>query len=76
MQALDSVGPLAGVTRVAGGVYHTVALKSNGTVWAWGGNSYGQLGDASQTDRHTAVQCGTLNTAISIAAGQGIPSWR
>ena len=30
------------VTQVAGGVYHSLALKSNGSVVAWGGNDEGQ----------------------------------
>src|SRR3990172_3720456 len=34
---------------------HTVALKSDGTVWAWGYNGFGQLGDGTITDRHTPV---------------------
>ena len=40
--------------------YHTVALKTNGEVWAWGMNSHGQLGDNSNTDRHSPVQVSGL----------------
>jgi alpha-tubulin suppressor-like RCC1 family protein len=29
--------------QVAAGYYHTVAVRSDGTLWAWGRNDYGQL---------------------------------
>lgn len=32
------------------------ALKQDGSVWAWGDNEYGQLGDGTTTDRSQAVQ--------------------
>ena len=35
-------GGLSNVVAVAGGFYHSLALKSDGTVVAWGDNSYGQ----------------------------------
>jgi alpha-tubulin suppressor-like RCC1 family protein len=46
------VSTLARVVAVAAS-NHSVALKSDGTVWAWGWNSYGQLGDGTTTDRST-----------------------
>jgi alpha-tubulin suppressor-like RCC1 family protein len=36
-----------GKTAIQGGELHNTALKANGTVWSWGLNSYGQLGDGS-----------------------------
>ncbi|MCL2707022.1 MAG: RCC1 domain-containing protein, partial [Dehalococcoidia bacterium] len=39
-----------------GGNNYSLALKSDGTVWAWGGNSYGQLGDGTTTNRSTPAQ--------------------
>src|SRR5204863_3500680 len=48
---------------------HAVALKADGTVWDWGYNTYGQLGDGSTSNRYVAVQPGVSN-AISVAAGQ------
>ena len=39
---------------IAAGGNHSLQLKSDGTVWAWGCNGYGQLGDGSTTDRRTA----------------------
>ena len=38
---------LTGVVAVAAGSVHSLALKSDGTVWAWGWNNYGQLGDGT-----------------------------
>ena len=32
-------------------VSHTIGLKSDGTVWTWGYNVYGQLGDGSTSNR-------------------------
>jgi hypothetical protein len=34
---------------------HTVAIKTDGTLWTWGRNSYGQLGDNTATNRSTPV---------------------
>jgi len=38
---------------------YTLAIKSNGTLWAWGNNRLGQLGDGSNIDRLTPTQIGT-----------------
>jgi alpha-tubulin suppressor-like RCC1 family protein len=50
-------GVLAGktVTAVAAGDYHTLALCSDGTIVAWGSNSYGQLGNNSTTNSPVPV---------------------
>ena len=49
---------------------HTVALRNDGTVWAWGQNFSGGLGDGTTTDRHTPVQVQNLNNIVSISAGE------
>src|SRR5438552_7932940 len=41
------VGYLNSITAILGGELHNFALKSDGTVWAWGLNVFGQLGDGS-----------------------------
>ena len=40
----------AKVTAVAGGESHSAALKDDGTVWAWGANGSGQIGDGNVGD--------------------------
>jgi len=45
-------------TKVACGYYHTIGIKDDGTLWAWGYNGYGQLGDGTTTQRLTPVQIG------------------
>lgn len=42
-------GFLSGVSAVSGGRRHSVALKSDGTVFSWGNNSFGQLGNPAIT---------------------------
>lgn len=41
------------------GVAHTMAIKTDGTLWGWGNNSSGQLGNGTQTSVTTPVQIGT-----------------
>jgi len=48
---------------------HTLAVKSDGTLWAWGSNDYGQLGDGTTTNRTSPVQIGYDNRWIYISAG-------
>ncbi|TFG82852.1 MAG: RCC1 repeat-containing protein, partial [Spirochaetales bacterium] len=60
---------LSGVASIAAGDSHTVALKSDGTVWTWGDNSYGQLGDGTTTERTTPVLDSVLSGVVAIAAG-------
>jgi hypothetical protein len=69
---MDATGFNFSVTAqgsVAAGKFHAVALKSDGTVLAWGSNSNGQLGDGSTTDSATPVQVSDLSDVTAIAAG-------
>eukprot|EP01116_Phalansterium_solitarium_P017283 TRINITY_DN4217_c0_g2_i1.p1 TRINITY_DN4217_c0_g2~~TRINITY_DN4217_c0_g2_i1.p1 ORF type:complete len:449 (+),score=-79.55 TRINITY_DN4217_c0_g2_i1:564-1910(+) len=43
------------VTAIAAGFAHSMALLSNGTLFSWGFNEFGQLGDGTTTDRYIAV---------------------
>jgi alpha-tubulin suppressor-like RCC1 family protein len=44
------VGLLTGVAAIAPGARHACALKTDGTVWCWGKNDRGQLGDGTKVD--------------------------
>ena len=60
----------AGVNYVysGGSLYSTMlrAIKTDGTLWAWGYNLSGQIGDGSRTNRSSPVQIGTLTTWITV----------
>lgn len=60
---------ITNVTKLAAGGGHALMLKSDKTVWAVGGNSRGQLGDGSTTDRPFPVPVNGLSSVAAIAAG-------
>ncbi len=50
------VGSNATWIAIAAGNTHNLALRSDGSLWTWGANSVGQLGDGTQTNRSAPVQ--------------------
>jgi len=56
---------------ISGGGDHNLALKSDGTVWAWGWNIRGELGDGTKIQRYTPVQTMGLSNVVAVAAGSG-----
>ena len=74
-QALPvQVAGLANVVQITAGSYHSLALRSDGTVWTWGRNDLGQGGDNTTTPHPTAVQvvgeaAGNLTDVRAIAGG-------
>ena len=57
--------------QVACGYYHTAAVKTDGTLWGWGYDLYGQLGDALTTKKSSPVQTVAGGTTWkSVACGQ------
>ena len=56
------------ILDVAAGRAHTVALASDGSVFAWGDNNLGQLGDGSTTRRPTPVAVATLGAGSKVVA--------
>jgi len=63
------VSGLAGMTEVAAGQRHSIALKNDGTVWTWGGNNSGQLGNGTFADSRTPVLVAGLSNVTAISAG-------
>ena len=72
-QPRTSPGPIvnfSNVKAVTAGAGFSVALKNDGTAWAWGNNNDGELGDGSTTNRTTPVQVNGLPAGIvSLSAG-------
>ena len=54
---------------VACGNSTTFAVKNDGTLWAWGANGAGQLGDGTTTRRYSPVQVTALARIVSVSAG-------
>ncbi|BEP13497.1 hypothetical protein acdb102_18080 [Acidothermaceae bacterium B102] len=57
------------VSRIAGGGLGGYALKTDGTVWAWGSNVAGAIGDGTMTDRPAAVQVTGLSGVLGVWTG-------
>lgn len=54
---------------VAAGALHAVLAKSDGTVWAWGGNTEGQVGNGTTNPSPTATLVAGLSDVVDVAAG-------
>jgi len=66
-------GYLNQVIAIMSGEIYTFALKGDGTVWAWGSNMFGVLGDGTTTDRYSPVQVSGLSGVIALG-GRGYHS--
>lgn len=56
---------------VAAGPHHSAAIRNDGTLWTWGNNEHGQLGDGSRNARHRPFQVPGLTNMVDVAAGRG-----
>jgi alpha-tubulin suppressor-like RCC1 family protein len=67
------VGALTNWAHVSQGTNasHTFSIKTDGTLWAWGSNSYGQLGDGTRVAKSSPVQIGALTSWTQVALGGG-----
>ena len=58
------------MTAVETGHYYSMALKSDGTVWMWGWNKFGTLGDGTTTNRPVPVKVSGLANVVAIAGAR------
>lgn len=63
------IGALTNWKQVSAGRYHTLAIKTDGTLWAWGNNNYGNLGLGDRTATSSPVQVGTLTNWKQVVTG-------
>jgi alpha-tubulin suppressor-like RCC1 family protein len=59
------------VAIVSAGEQHTLALKTDGSLWAWGSNEHGQLGNGTNTNRNSPVRIGTDMDWAYVSASRG-----
>jgi alpha-tubulin suppressor-like RCC1 family protein len=56
-----------GFANITLGGSHSAALKQDGSLWTWGGNASGQIGDSSTITRNVPIAIG--NGYVAVAAG-------
>jgi hypothetical protein len=66
---VNTIGAGSGITQLSAGASHVLALKSDGTVLAWGYGAWGQLGNGSTASPAGPVQVTGLTGATQVAAG-------
>lgn len=65
----ESINSNAKYIKVEAGHTHTIALKDDGSVWSWGSNSYGELGNGTFEDSTVPVKVKNLTDVQMISAG-------
>ncbi len=60
----------AGWRALAAGADHNLALRDDGSLWAWGNNDYSQLGDETTSRSTIPIRIGDANDWVAIAAGK------
>ncbi|MFO1305443.1 MAG: BACON domain-containing carbohydrate-binding protein [Burkholderiales bacterium] len=68
-------GQVAGLANIkaatVGSAAHTLALDKSGTVWAWGTNTYGEIGNGTKSPQTRPIAVPLPYPAAAVAAGSG-----
>jgi alpha-tubulin suppressor-like RCC1 family protein len=67
----QQVSGLSGIKAVVAGDRYCMALTGDGTVWSWGNNWHGQLGDGTKNHSSSASQIPGISGVVALAAGMG-----
>jgi alpha-tubulin suppressor-like RCC1 family protein len=67
----EQVSGLSDIKAIVAGDRYCLALKGDGTVWAWGNNWHGQLGDGTKNSSSSPSQVAGLSDIAALAAGMG-----
>jgi alpha-tubulin suppressor-like RCC1 family protein len=69
ISSITQVGADNTWSKVVMSLQHTAAIKTDGTLWTWGNNGSGQLGDNTIVHKSSPIQVGALTTWRSVAVG-------
>lgn len=53
------IGTATNWNQISAGSYHNLAIKTNGSLWSWGSNFFGQLGTGNNISYNAPIQVGT-----------------
>ncbi|MDO8535848.1 MAG: RCC1 repeat-containing protein [Candidatus Omnitrophota bacterium] len=60
---------LSDIVAISMGYFHAMALRSDGSVWSWGDNAYGELGDDTTIASYEPIQVQNIDNVVAIGAG-------
>lgn len=60
--------------KVSCGQTHALSIKTDGSIWSWGYNAFGELGDGTTVNKSSPVQIGTSVDWFMVSAGFGSPN--
>jgi len=64
-----AVNGLSDIKAISCGFEHYMSLSKDGTIWAWGGNIYGQLGNGKTISSISPVMVSGLKDVVGISGG-------
>jgi alpha-tubulin suppressor-like RCC1 family protein len=74
--AAAGIGGVSSYTQISAGLDFNVALKVDGTLWGWGVNTGGQLGDNTAITKSAPVQLATGTSFNAVGSfGSGLNQW-